>query len=81
MQELGFTIPPNVNAYWVGKAGPGPSYIEAGGERFLYTNKLLRFTVHNLLYFARLLKSNPIPTNLKALATDAEKVSNKEKSE
>jgi multimeric flavodoxin WrbA len=27
MQEFGFTIPPNVNSYWVGMAGPGPSYI------------------------------------------------------
>ena len=28
LQHIGFTIPPNVDAYWVGEAGPGPSYIE-----------------------------------------------------
>lgn len=75
MQELGFTIPPNVNTYWVGKAGPGPSYIEAHGERHLYTNKTLRYLVHNTTFFADLLKKNPIPTNLKRLAEAAKKES------
>ncbi len=75
MQELGFTVPPNVNTYWVGKAGPGPSYIEAHGERHLYTNKTLRYLVHNTTYFAKLLKSNPIPTNLKKLSEEAKKES------
>lgn len=32
LSHLGCTIPPNVDTYWVGDAGPGPSYIEAGGE-------------------------------------------------
>lgn len=68
MQEFGFTIPPNVNAYWVNKAGPGKSYIEAGGERHLYTNKTLYNTVYNLLYFANLLQQHPINTNLIKLA-------------
>src|SRR5471030_3213478 len=36
MQELGFTIPPNVNAYWVGLAGAGKDYVEAGGEKHYY---------------------------------------------
>jgi multimeric flavodoxin WrbA len=79
MHEFGFTIPPNVNSYWVGPAGPGPSYIEAGGERYLYTNKTLRYTVYNLIYFAKLLKENPIPTSLKKLAEEAAKESDKEK--
>jgi multimeric flavodoxin WrbA len=72
MQEFGFTVPPNVNCYWVGEAGPGPSYIEAGGENSVYTNKTLRYTVSNTVWFARLLKNNPIPTNLKKLAEEAE---------
>lgn len=71
MQELGFTVPPNANAYWVGEAGPGPSYVEAGGERYLYTNKLVLYTVHNLAFFARLLRDNPITTNLKELEEKA----------
>ena len=79
MQEFGFTIPPNVNAYWVGEAGPGPSYIKAGGAKKLYPNKTIRFTMHNLVHFARLLKQNPITTNLKQLSEEAKKESETEK--
>ncbi len=32
MSQLGFTIPPNADTYWVGEAGPGPPFIEAGGQ-------------------------------------------------
>jgi multimeric flavodoxin WrbA len=32
LSHLGCTIPPNADTYWVGDAGPGPSYIEAHGE-------------------------------------------------
>ena len=55
----------------VGPAGPGPSYIEAGGQKHLYTNKTVRFIVENLIYFARTLKDNPIPTNLNNLVEKA----------
>lgn len=75
MQEFGFTVPPNANTYWVGMAGPGPSYMEAKGERYLYTNKLLRYLIHNTVYFANLLKHHPIPTNLNELAQEAQKES------
>jgi multimeric flavodoxin WrbA len=64
MQELGFTIPPNVNAYWVGLAGGGKDYVEAGGEKYYYTNYTLRWAIANLVWFAKLLKANPIDTNL-----------------
>lgn len=75
MQELGFTIPPNVNAYWVGLAGGDKDYVEAGGEKYLYTNYTLRWMIANLVYFANLLKSNPIDTNLKELKALAKKES------
>jgi multimeric flavodoxin WrbA len=78
LQELGFTIPPNVNTYWVGPAGPGPSYVEAGGERHLFTNKTMLFMAHNLVYMARLLKEHPIPTNLSQLAAQAQAESDDE---
>ncbi|WP_410261848.1 hypothetical protein [Alkalibacterium sp.] len=32
-----FTIPPNVNEYWVGEAGPRPSFIEAEGTKNDFT--------------------------------------------
>jgi len=71
LTHLGCTIPPNVDSYWVGPAGPGPSYIEAGGERHLYTNRTLRYMVNNTTYMARLLKAHPIPTNLSELTAEA----------
>lgn len=75
LTHLGCTVPPNVDCYWVGDAGPGPSYIDAGGDRHLYTNRTVRYMVRNLAHFAKLLKENPIPTNLKQLDEEARKVS------
>jgi len=61
MTHLGCTIPPNVDTYWVGDAGPGPSFIEAGGDNHAYTQRTSRWTAHNLVHMARILKENPIP--------------------
>lgn len=72
LTHLGCTVPPNVDCYWVGDAGPGPSYIEAHGGRHLYTNKTARYMAHNLVYFAKLLKEHPIPTNLNVLIAEAQ---------
>ncbi|MHB9052964.1 MAG: flavodoxin family protein [Thermoleophilia bacterium] len=71
LSHLGCTVPPNCDCYWVGDAGPGPSYIEAGGEKHMYTNKTARYLAHNTVYFARLLKGNPITTNLNDLIEEA----------
>ncbi|MEC5423836.1 flavodoxin family protein [Virgibacillus sp. C22-A2] len=60
MLNIGFTIPPNVNAYWVGEAGPGPSYIEAGQESD-FTKRNTKMMTYNLIHFARMLKQSPIP--------------------
>lgn len=78
LQEVGFTIPPNVNAYWVGMAGGEKDYVEAGGERYLYTNKSLRYMTGNLAFFAKLLAAHPITTNLNEAAEKAEAESDKE---
>ena len=75
MQELGFTIPPNVNTYWVGLAGAGKDYVEAGGEKHFYTNYTLRWMIANLTWFAKLLKENPIGSNLTELRELAKKES------
>lgn len=72
---LGCVVPPNADCYWTGEAGPGPSYIEAGGDRHLYTNKTARYLAHNVAFFARLLKEHPVTTNLKELTREAEGVS------
>lgn len=71
----GCSLPPNSMAYWVGKAGPGPSYIEAGGDKHFFTNKNIRSLVANTSYFARVLRDNPIPTNLLQLREQAKQES------
>ncbi len=75
LTHLGCTIPPNVDSYWVGPAGPGPSYIKAGGDKHLYTNKTLRFMVENLYQMAKLLKERPLTTNIKKLTEEAKEES------
>ncbi len=75
LSHLGCVVPPNSDCYWVGDAGPGPSYIEAGGDRHMYTNKTARYMAHNVAFFAKLMKDNPIPTNLKQLIAEAKKAS------
>ncbi|HLW20956.1 MAG TPA: flavodoxin family protein [Cyclobacteriaceae bacterium] len=75
LDHSGCSIPPNSMAYWVGAAGPGPSYIEANGDHHFFTNKNIRSLVANTAYLARLLKENPIPTNLLAIAEKAKEES------
>ena len=75
MAYLGCAAPPNADCYWTGEAGPGPSYIEAAGDRHLYTNKMARYLVHNVVFLARLLKEHSAPTNLSELIGEAERAS------
>ena len=61
LSHLGCTIPPNADTYWVGDAGPGPSFLDAGGAEHPYTQKTARWMSHNLVHMARILRENPIP--------------------
>lgn len=73
LTHLGCTVPPNADCYWVGDAGPGPSYLDqGGGRRHLYTNKTARYMAHNLVYMAGLLRDHPIPTDLQRLGQEAQ---------
>lgn len=75
LSEHGFTVPVNAFSYYVGKAGPGPAYIEANGDRHFFTNRTLYLMVHNLVHMAKVLKENPYPTNINELEKKAEKIS------
>ena len=75
LSHLGCTVPANCDCYWVGDAGPGPSYIDAGAGDHLYTNKTARYMAHNIVHMARVLQQHPIPTDLKALTQEAQQVS------
>lgn len=58
LQHLGYVIPPQADAGWLGEAGPGPSYLDegSGGPENDFTNRNTTFMTWNLLHLARLLK-------------------------
>lgn len=62
--HFGVTVPPNTDLYWVGDAGPGASYIEAGGKLSPYVRRNAELTAQNLLFVAHLLRENPYPINI-----------------
>ncbi len=60
LQHLGYSIPPQADAGWIGEVGPGPSYLdkESGASKNDFTNRNTTFMTYNLMHLARLLKEN-----------------------
>lgn len=60
LQHLGYTIPPQADAGWIGEAGPGPSYLDegSGGPENDFTNRNTAFMSWNLMHLAKMLKAN-----------------------
>jgi multimeric flavodoxin WrbA len=58
LQHLGYTIPPQADAGWIGPAGPGPSYLDpgSGGPENDFTNRNTTFMTWNLMHLAAMLK-------------------------
>lgn len=58
LQHIGYTIPPQADAGWIGEAGPGPSYLDpdSGGRTNDFTNRNTTFMTWNLMHMAALLK-------------------------
>ncbi|WP_291383516.1 flavodoxin family protein [Demequina sp.] len=58
MQHLGYTIPPQADAGWIGPAGPGPSYLDegSGGPQNEFTQRNTTFMTWNLMHMAAMLK-------------------------
>ena len=58
LQHIGYTVPPNADAGWIGEAGPGPSYLDpgSGGPENDFTNRNTTFMTWNLMHLAQLLK-------------------------
>ena len=58
LQHLGYAIPPQADAGWIGEAGPGPSYLDegSGGPENDFTNRNTAFMTWNLMHLAQLLK-------------------------
>lgn len=58
LQHIGLAIPPQSDAYWIGEAGPGPSYLDpGGGQENAWTSRNTVFMTWNLLHLARMLKA------------------------
>lgn len=60
LQHIGYTIPPQADAGWIGEYGPGPSYLDegSGGPENTYTQRNATFMAWNLMHLASMLKSN-----------------------
>ncbi|WP_327679231.1 flavodoxin family protein [Streptomyces sp. NBC_00467] len=58
LQHLGYTIPPQADAGWIGEAGPGPSYLDpgSGGPENDFTNRNVTFMTWNLMHLAAMIK-------------------------
>ena len=58
LQHLGYAIPPQADAGWIGEAGPGPSYLDAGsgGPQNEFSQRNTTFMSWNLMHLAALLK-------------------------
>lgn len=65
LSHIGFSIPPQADAYWVGEAGPGPSYLDDNrGAQNHWTTRNAVFAAWNMLHLARRLKdSGGIPAH------------------
>jgi multimeric flavodoxin WrbA len=58
LQHIGYAIPPQADAGWIGEAGPGPSYLDpgSGGPENDFTNRNTTFMTWNLMHLARMLR-------------------------
>jgi multimeric flavodoxin WrbA len=59
LQHIGYTIPPQADAGWIGEVGPGPSYLDegSGGPENDFTNRNTTFMTFNLMHLAAMLRT------------------------
>lgn len=64
LQHIGYAVPPQADAGWIGEAGPGPSYGDklddgsVAGVENDFTNRNTTFMSWNLMHMAKMLKDN-----------------------
>jgi multimeric flavodoxin WrbA len=56
---MGFTLPPECAAYWVGEVGQPPSEDREKRRQNMATMHMAKGLAQNLVYYARLLKAHP----------------------
>ena len=59
LQHIGYTVPPQADAGWLGEVGPGPSYLDegSGGPENDFTNRNIAFMTYNLMHLASMLRA------------------------
>lgn len=62
---MGFTLPPECCAYWVGEVGKPPSDDRAKRLANDATAHMAKNLARNLVYYAQLLKKNPLTPNVR----------------
>jgi multimeric flavodoxin WrbA len=65
LQHLGYLIPPQADAGWVGEAGPGPSYLDegSGGPENEFTRRNTTIMTWNLMHVASMMRrAGGLPT-------------------
>ncbi len=71
LTHMGATIPPNADCYWVGEAGPGPSFGDDESTlKNAFTNRTARYLAENTMHAAKSLNSNPYDINLDKIDAD-----------
>jgi hypothetical protein len=65
---MGFTLPPECAAYWVGEVGQPVSQDRAKRLANDATRHMAKNLARNLAYYAGLLKQHPLVTQLKDVA-------------
>ncbi len=60
LQHLGYAVPPQADAAWLGEIGPGPSYLDKEAHAFEndFTNRNTTFMAWNLMHLAKMIKDN-----------------------
>jgi multimeric flavodoxin WrbA len=60
LQHIGYLIPPQADAGWIGEYGPGPSYLDedSGGPKNDFTQRNITFMTWNLMHMAYMLRKN-----------------------
>lgn len=71
LTHLGCAVPPNADTYWVGDAGPGPTYLE-GGQDHEFTKRTTRWMAINLVRLALALKAMPFTEPIPPMGADLE---------
>ncbi len=75
LTHMGCAIPPNADSYWVGEAGPGPSFGDDDiGYKNLFVHKTAKYMAYNTVQLAKILKNKPFDLNLNTVDEEVDHI-------